>query len=334
MLPSTLTHQIQKLYNLQEIFALEKVQLGFLSHNHVIKDSSDSKYFLKAYSLQDAARVKDVHKVYDFFAQHKIPVISPIPAITRNTFFTFQNMHYALFPLVRGITLHKQQLSDSALHNMGQMLANIHLLSKRKFPLISRRADRIDKDRFQQKFEAVYPLIRDIAKKTDFDNLALESLLLKHKLFLKNTITSKELNLPYDHLIHGDYQNLNLFFNQSHQVKYIFDLDKTELAPRSLELIRSMDYMCFNGDFENHNFRLAKIYLNAYQNIYPITLEGLHKALILYYLTKLQSVWIETEYYHTNNHRVAPLLPLQHKTITYLSHNLCDFFKNIARSSN
>ena len=101
------------------------------------------------------------------------------------------------------------------------------------------------------------------------------------------------------------------------------------MAPRVFELVRSMDYMCFEGVFEDENFRKAKTYLSAYNSSYSISANELKSGVLMYFLTKAQSFWIENSHYIDESSRVDHFLEIEFKTLLYLKDNLESFIDKL-----
>lgn len=315
-----LLDHLKELYKFNSLDFVQKVEAGYLSHNYILK-SNYQKYFLKQYRPSPLSRIHEVHTVKFYFAQNNIPIILPLRNSAGSTYFEFDSNIYALFPFVKGLTLSIESLTTQALISLGRTLAQIHLLSKQQYPQISKRAERFSKERFMLKFDNISSVISSFKNPTQFHNALKESLILKKQLVEENTLTEKDLNLPFDHLLHGDYHNHNVFFDHQHNVTQVFDLEKTEIAPRLFELVRSMDYLCFNGEYHESNYQHAHSYLGAYRSIYPFNKDELSRSLQMYYLTKIHSLWIETEHCLNHNTRVDLFLPSQLQTIKYLAEN-------------
>ena len=324
-----LLEKIADLYNLHGVEFQHKVEEGFLTHNYILSQNK-VRYFLKQYSRKtNEARVKEIHDVILFFNEKKIPVILPLKNKTPENFFGFKGIQYALFPFVNELKIKRNDLSNTALKNMGEMLAKIHLQSKAQFPRVKERQDKFSNIKFFIKLAAVLPFIEGDKDKSIFGKLAYQDAMLKKRIIENNMETIKNIKPFRDHLIHGDYHNGNIFFDQKDNIVNVFDFDKTEIASRVFELIRSMYYMCFEGVFENENFEKAKIYLSAYNNLYPISRSEIRKGVIGYFFNKAQSLWIETYHYIDKNTRVDHFLDYEVKTLVYLEHNLEDFIEKL-----
>ncbi len=320
LVDSALLNKIQSAYGLT-ISSSEKVTKGYLSENFILYDSA-GRYFLKKYRFTNPRRVSEVHAAKCFFAQGGIPVILPLPCLDARTFFEHAGAYYTLFPFIEGGSFERHRLGDQAIVSFGQTLGKIHLLGKAsKLPIND--FFKIEADRtIQEKIEKILNLIEAITHPSDFDILALQNLRLKQNLLLENTTSIESLKLPADHLIHGDYLDHNVFFDENDTVQWVFDFEKTGYAPRTYELFRSMAYCILSSDFTATDFKKARLYLKSYREVYPLSDGEIESGLRLYFSKCIHGLWIEGEHYLKGNNRVDHFLAEEHKRIAYLAQNL------------
>ncbi len=284
------------------------VTQGYLSTNWILSDGR-RRLFLKRYRFDTRDRVEEVHRVKHTVATHGIPVILPLPNQTGQTIFEVNQHFYSLFPFVHGRHLPRGQWPPAALTAAAELLAKIHLLSRDQ-PLLNLPARPYvsNAERFYPPATEILKTIRSKTHRGKIDRVTEELLLLKKELVAANTINFADLNLKNDHLIHGDFQDANLFFDRKNQVRAIFDWEKANRAPRLWELMRSTFYICFDR-FSERNFRQAAQYLKSYQHLYPFSAQELAAGLKLLYLHQIHGIWAEREHYLNHNHRVDNLLP-------------------------
>jgi Ser/Thr protein kinase RdoA (MazF antagonist) len=148
--------------------------------------------------------------------------------------------------------------------------------------------------------------------------LAKEAITYKLKLLREDAQSHKALQLSADHLLHGDYHELNLFFDTNDQVTYVFDFEKACIGPRLSELVRSMNIMCFNTFYEKRNFALAREYVRAYDEVYSIKKEEFAKALRAGYNRMKYSLWVEEFHYLEEDTRSDVFLKIGLDTLRWL----------------
>lgn len=315
-----LISEINAMYGLS-LSSPEKVERGFLTENHVLV-SGDSKYFLKKYSYSKEEKIKEIHLAKEFFASNGIPVILPIQNKSNLTYFLFEGVYFALFPFVPGRHIDKKELSDTAIKSLGKTLAKIHLAGRDTSLNIQSRFSSWDKDQFIKKAVDLIAIIEQGNTGSEFDNIALKNLKMKKELIESNSISFESLKLQNDHLIHGDYHEQNVFFAENDEVSNVFDLEKVTYAPRTFEVVRSLMFIFWGNDFTQENIEKGKRYLQAYNEMYPISIEELKAGLRLNYLRQLHGFWVETEHYLKQNYRVDQFLQSGYESIKYLSENI------------
>ncbi len=318
--------RVAELYDLPGVKFHDNVAEGFLSVNYILIHNQ-TKYFLKQYPNLAEERVAEVHETGLFFNQHHIPVILPLKKKDHKTSFDFEGTQYALFPFREGLKIARADLSRTMFENLGKMLAKIHLLSKNSYTT-KMKVRKFSRTRFFEKLEYVLPYIEK-EKESDFGKLAYQSVMQKKNILENNAVKEESIALPYDHIIHGDYHDSNIFFDANGNIIHTFDLDKTEIAPRAFELVRSMDYMCFGGVFEENNFKKARTYLSAYRSIYPIEEDELRRGILTFFFKKAGSMWIENTHYLDKSTRVDIFLEKEFKTLLYLKDNLESFIEKL-----
>jgi len=301
---------IETLYGLKNLKDPQKVEKGILSENHIISDGT-TKYFLKKYRFTDGDKIKEIHDAKNFFAVDGIPVILPILTKDNQSFFSYEGGFYTLFPFVEGRQPERGKISDRAVVSIAKMLAKIHLIGRKS----TIQTEDLIQTRTPEDFIKIYNEIQEVLAKivlpTEYDVLAKKSLELKKKLVLSNESKYGDINLPNDHLIHGDYVDYNIFFDDNDEVSHVFDFEKTRYAPRVFELFRSM--MLCGVD--------QKLYIEAYNEVYPISKEELQKGFTNYFVKQSRSLWLESEHYLKNNSRPDQFLPEEYERLLKLEKN-------------
>ncbi len=320
---NALLSHIKNLYNLKLSY-LEKVKKGSLTQNHILT-TDDTKYFLKQYIFDNRSKIEEIHMIKKYFVDGGIPIVLPITNVEGNTFFFYENRYYALFPFVSDKQLETGSMNDTATISLGEMLGKIHLLGRDAKLPIKDKFNPWNKEKSLKKIESINKELNKIIEPTDFDLSAIESIKLKKQLIEENTLTYKDLNLSNDHLIHGDYLDHNVFFGDDNKVSYVFDLEKASYSPRMRELFRSMIYSFLSEDFTKESINKAKLYLQSYLKVYPVSKDELSKGLKLYYLQAIHSLWTEREHYLNNNLRADEHLKKDIMRVKYLSQNYDEF---------
>ncbi len=301
------------------------VKEGYLSQNYILQNS-EQKFFLKQYSAKYSLEMlKDIHKVKFFFGKSGIPVILPYEDLNGGTIFEDNGRYYALFPFVVGKILVREELFKKEITCLGKLLAKVHGLSKNGVPLKIKSGGKTwDSKKFFLESNLLLEKIENISEKKEFDKLALKVLKKKIEIVKSNKLLLKELGLENNHLLHGDFHEQNVFFNNDNSIKNLFDWEKTCIGARVFELVRAIDYVCLNGNYGNKNIEDAVFFLKAYYEEYPIEKDEFYKGVTFFYLKKAHSLWIETNHYINNTERSDELLKKELLTLNYYEKGYSD----------
>ena len=297
-----------------EITSTTNVTKGFLTENHFL-ESDTGKYFLKKYRFNNKRKIEEIHEVKKYFSDGGIPVILPIKTIGGNTFFEFQSGFYAIFPFISGRELGREELTETAIRSLGEMLGHIHLLGKKALIQIEDKPYARNQVKSLDRNLLIINNIKSQETLSELDRIALADLELKTHLLETSPVVEMDQKLPHDHLIHGDYLISNVFFSSSDTVSSVFDFEKTIYASRLFELFRSM----MLGFYDNTD--KLRMYLDSYSIIYPVSKEEVWSGLINYFRNNIHGAWPASEYYLHNNIRVAQLIIEDAKRTKYISDN-------------
>ncbi len=304
-LPKELLELIQERYALgHSIDSYERITDGYLSRNFRLV-TGNGQLFLKEYRYTDRARVTGVHQAKFFFAERDIPIITPLAQRDRETILSFDQRFYSVFPFVVGRIIPRVTRSLNAYRSSGEMLGRIHFAGRKGFEQVAvPQQDAWNPVEFLDEAQRIEAIVRAIPEPSEFDLLTLEGLTLKRELARKTPTQPDQLKIKNDHLIHGDYHSRNIFYNDQDEVSHVFDLEKACIAPRSFELARSMDFVCFSHVFEPENFTNGAAFLEGYTSVYSISVSEFREGLLKYYHKRMHSLWHEREHYLLGTTRV------------------------------
>lgn len=326
-----LLDQLQDHYALPVLLSATPVTAGYLSRNWHLT-AADRGYFLQEYRFAEITPVAAAHASLFHFQRAGIPTIAPLPAQDGQTIWRYADRFYALFPFVTARQLRRGALSLTAVQSIGTMLAQLHRAGQQvTLPHVQRRRLKDNRPTFQTQAQLILDLIRRQPAQSAFDQLAVQTLQRQLALVEVTAIDYATLALASDHLLHGDFHDGNLFFDEQEQVCYVFDWEKTEIAPREIELVRALLFICFSNPdnfcatFTPANFRLGEAFLAAYQAHYPVRPAQVVAALHARYWGSLCSLWVVEEHYLQHNRRVDPFLEATLAEITYFADHLSPF---------
>lgn len=319
---------IASVWGTEPITHTEQVTQGVLSTNWILHTPT-TRHFLKRYRFDDPVRIQEIHDAKHLFAAAGVPVILPLPTTQGTTFYEHAGWFFALFPFVTARSIDRTRLTETAIVSMAHMLARIHHVGKvgttptvtqKKMKMWGHEDDRMAT--YHQRLVA-HP------NPTPFDIRAREDLEIKQELLKQHDISFESLGLSFDHLIHGDFLDHNLFFDAHDQVSHVFDLEKACLAPRSYELIRTVLYSVLAEDYSSAGIARGAVFVRSYREQYPMSDDELRASLECIFLKSLRSYWIHKECYDLNNRRPEPFLETEMTRIQYLSDHRDELFAGL-----
>lgn len=321
-------------YSIPEIERVAPVKDGFLSHNFVV-ETSEQKYFFKQYRFDHVNQVKAAHEAKLFFSNACIPVILPLTNKDGNTILHSRGRFYSLFPFIDGCQYQRGHLPQQALESMAQMQAQIHRSGANvQLPHVRHSNAAKSYREFVESARLILSKIPSVGR-TEFDERARESIHLKLHLAERSRIAIEKIQMKSDHLVHGDYQDANVFFNSNNEVSHVFDWEQTRVTSRELSLVRAIALVCFGqaetyvAEHSEENFKNARHFLAAYSEVYPIRRQTFLQASTVRYLHKTMSLWVETSHYLDGNDRVDVFLEADDKVLRYYAEHFDEYVERI-----
>lgn len=274
-----------------------------------LETDNGSKFFKKFRGdiVTSDTRVDEVLRTMDLFRSKGIPVPSPFKTSEGESYLTFEGSRYILYPFVDGRHIPSKDLNVQNIESAAKVLAKIHLIGKGQFPELSYKFKSWKtKDDFNTRIEIIRQVINSKKELDQIDKKTLKDLDAKSLIVNSNQLSYEEMGLLSDHLVHGDYQEMNLFFDDNGTVKWVIDFDTSQLNTRSRELARAIQLLCFtNTGKSKEDIEKARIFFKSYNQVYPITSEELKKGFIVQFMKLAYSYWVYTEYYITGTQNAA-----------------------------
>ena len=284
-------HFLSKQFNFDKIISLTSITKGYSSQNFQITTDDGNKYFLKKYDHE----IKDfdfIEYAEGFFFHGGFPVIQPRISKTGPKYVKYKRCMYSVYPFIDAQFVPSRHLTDQHAFNLGCFLAKMHKYSednrKSYLPYVKkfkppRLADKNDILRIY------YNVLRSLEKRSKRDELddSVYSLLQQKVEYIKKNHKPCKLDLENEKevLLHGDFNNENVFFDTSANIIDIFDFDRVFVGYALYELISSLIIIFFDN-FEEQNFNRASKFLEGYKLIKHINRQSF-KCTIQYYINEL-----------------------------------------------
>lgn len=283
-------HFLSKQFNLSQIISLTPITKGYSSQNFQITTADGNKYFLKKYDHE----IKDfdpIEHVESFFFQGGFPVIRPLISKTGSKYIKYGSYIYSVYPFIDAQFIQSKHLTDQHAFNLGCFLAKMHKYSEDNRNSHSYYIEKLKSHKLVDKNDILkiyYHVLRLLEKKSNRDELddKVYSLLPQKVEYIKNHKPQK-LDLEDEKIIllHGDFNNENVFFDTSSNIIDVFDFDRVFVGYALYELISSLIIIFFD-DFEEKNFDKASKFLDGYKSIKHIN-QRFFKRTIQYFIDEL-----------------------------------------------
>jgi Ser/Thr protein kinase RdoA (MazF antagonist) len=222
-----------------------------------------------------------------------------VPLPTGETILKQKGHFYALFPFARGRQIPRGHLATSEVIAMGRFLGELHrVLHGYPHEQVPHRSFTVDEAATLASIDTIEAAIRSQFHIDDDDRQVL-SRLAERRAWLMTTppINTEEFSQLEQQVIHGDYQETNLFF-EGGQISAIIDWDQSYVAPRAWEIVRTLHYAFKLEPAACHTF------LHAYRRVLPLTTTELDVAAIAYGWKRGHDLWHYEELYLKGNQRV------------------------------
>lgn len=263
------------------------------------------------YPAEDRERIVQEHALSVFVRAHGLPAIMPLPLPTGATIYEHEGCFSALFPYAEGYQVRRGHLSENKIVAMGRFLGELHQVL-RDFPgnVFTWRPFEVDQPTILAKLGELEQAIA--THDQDESRHRVLSLLAQRRAWLR------EADPPDMHafskleaqLIHGDYQETNLFFADG-KVSAIIDWDQAYIAPRAWEILRALHYVGkLDADF-------CRTFLAAYRQMLPLTQDELNTAAEVYGWLQAHNLWVYEELYLRGNTRVRGLLEPHERFVSF-----------------
>ena len=294
---STCQHLLQH-WNTAKIQSITTPQTGTINTLRILTTDTGT-FVLRMYKHQRHNRLDREHRVVLWVHEQGIPAVVPLRTTEGATFIEHEGHFVTLLPHIADSQIPRQALQPTHIEAMACFLARLHNALERcplsDIPEVQFEIDRTAILSGINRFETI---VRSIDAPQPTDHHALQRLKTR-RAWLQDRATedvSSLHSLPFQ-IVHGDYQEANIFFRDN-TVSAIIDWDKIYRAPDVWEIIRTFDLMLGFQDEACISF------LKAYRKERPLSVDHLDIAAHCYGLMRAYDLWLFEEIYDNGNDRV------------------------------
>lgn len=298
-------HAILSAWRLAPILSASFPVTGTVNRTILIQ-TEDGAYAFRAYSRRDRARVVWEHTAIAWAAAQGVPACLPLPLPNGESVLERDDYFFALFPFAAGRQIARSDLGMAEVAAAGRCLARIHLAFA-DFPLARARPKNlaINLASVLENIPRIEAAIRALPVQTDTEQAALGQLAARRSWLSENI--QKAENMPErltalpQAVVHGDFQETNLFFSDS-EVSAVIDWDQSGVAASAWEVLRALHLMLGLSPIS------CRAFLAAYRDMNPLPEAGLEEVAACYGILADQNLWVYEAVYLEGNARARSFL--------------------------
>ncbi len=277
--------------------------IGTINQTWIVTADS-GRYAVRLRRGRDGDRLKRECGLIAYAVSKGIAALEPISTVSGECFEGNDSGLWTLTSFAPGFQNDRESMSSAQDRGMGRCLARLlRGLSDCPRRLAKPQSFAVDVSRTLLEFNRCEDLIRAQDNQTRDETYALDRLNGRRRWIETHPeeTTSGLTDLPQQ-VIHGDYQEKNVFFDDNGDVVALIDWEKACLAPSEWEIIRTLD-LVMQFDVER-----GKTFVEGYQEEAPLDLDTLDRAAWAYGVMRTHDLWLFREIYERGHDRVRRFL--------------------------
>jgi Ser/Thr protein kinase RdoA (MazF antagonist) len=287
-------------WNIAPLLAARVPETGTI-HQTLLLETSAGNYALRTYRYppEKRWRVEAEHALIAYVCTQNIPAMAPLPLPNGDTILEHNSRLHALFPFARGYQTKRGKITSEETIAMGVFLARLHrALHDYPQDKVANRIFSVDHATTLDTISKIEAIIQARPQPEDDDTQALIRL-RERRSWLETAQPPDETAFAQieQQVIHGDYQETNLFFADN-TVSAVIDWDQSYAAPRAWEVTRALHYLF------QFNPAPCHLFLQSYRRELPLSSEELDITANVYSWIRTHDMWLYEEYYLQGNQRV------------------------------
>jgi Ser/Thr protein kinase RdoA (MazF antagonist) len=251
----------------------------------VIVTTDTGKVVLRGHHRRDRGRVDFEHAVMAFARTHAVPGPAAIPTPTGNVVVERDGGFWSLFEFARGWQVARGELTSDHAAAMGETLARAHVALR---GLPTEHAPRAQRPGGVEAtlggIERLLAHLADIGDPGEHEAWATERLRSRAD-WLDRHPDPPAVKVQGEQVVHGDYQDSNVFFADG-VVSAIIDWDKAEVRSPAEEAIRAM-HLSLRLDQAR-----CRAFVDGYRSASTLSDDQLDQAAAVYGYHRACDLWL------------------------------------------
>lgn len=320
--------ELKELFEFSQISTCELVYDRYRCLNYKIV-ADNKEYFLKQYKGRGSDEVFETKFAEHYFHNHDLPVVLPLADAVGRPAFTIGGDWYSLFPFIEAQQPDPTNLSDAFLSSLGETLARLHRAGSLAPVEGFRRLKLWNIEHFIFEMVDLKRLMQDEMGNPRMTPQMIENMQAKIDFVQTTNVKPSDFHLPFDCLLHGDPIYQNTFTDDQDNVIALFDLEDACVGPRAYELGRAIMINCFDDGWGDEQMKRARVFLAAYDHVFPIGLDELHQGLYMYLVKNAHKLWFEVKRLFDENDETRRCYESHARRVRRLSEDWLAFCKKI-----
>ena len=297
------TEGVLRHWDLEPVTGVERATSGVMNQTYLVS-TAQRRLVLRRHRRSVRDQVEFEHAVIAHARAHGIPAPAAVRTPGGEVIVDHDGAFHSLFAFARGHQVSRGALTAEHARSMGVMLARLDL-ALADFP-VPQRAVRERPADLAPVAAAVDHLLERIGRRgeqTEQDRWALD--LLRTKAAWLQTATPPIWQQPPAdelQLVHGDYQESNLFFDTSRTVVDVIDWDKADVGWPPAEIVRTLD-LALRLDPE-----LCTAFIDGYRTVRPVSIDDLDQAAGNWDYDRIHDHWVLEGVYLRDDDRLRIFL--------------------------
>lgn len=217
--------QILHQWGLGTVLSASRPDTGSV-HQIILVTTTRGRYVLRGYRYSDREPVEREHAIICSVRRQGIPAVEPLLLPDDGSILEFDRHYYAVFPFARGHQVNRRRLGVTEVAAMGSSLAKVHhALQKVPAEHWKQRSFDAHHDTTVARMDRLEALISSREDDDPLGDLVLDRLRGQRSwLSALPPAARVDFGVLPQQVIHGDYQETNVFF-EGGQISAIIDWD-------------------------------------------------------------------------------------------------------------
>ena len=277
-------------------------ELGTINQTWIVT-ADQGRFAVRLSRHQDPSKLQRECDLIAFAASRGVPAVQPLESRTGGLFVEANGL-WMLSPFAPGIQSDRSEMTLEQDRGMGRCLAGLlDALKNCPLDLGRRRRLKLDVEGTFAKMDRYEKLIQGYTHPSEQEGYALERLAGRRKWIEDHANETLDglKRLP-EQVIHGDYQENNVFFDDAGDVVALIDWENASIAQREWEILRTLNFVMF---FEVER---GLTFIKGYMEAAELDVEALDGAAWAYGVERTHQLYLFEDIYDRGDERARRFL--------------------------